>query len=185
MGQLLTTDRLVLREWSLDDAGDALAVYGDDEIARWLIPALDRVPDEQTMRSVLREWMDDRYAQVPPYGHWAVIRRDDGRLIGGMSLRPLPPYKEDIEVAWQLAREYWGHGYATEAARALAVWAFSQGAEEVIAVVRPKNQRAVAMARRLGMEWTGETDKYYGLLLNVYRLRPDNLGQERVLPPRS
>jgi [ribosomal protein S5]-alanine N-acetyltransferase len=185
MGQLLTTDRLVLREWLPDDAGEALTVYGDDEIARWLTPALNQVPDEPTMRSVLREWIDDADAKIPPYGHWAVIRREDDRLVGGVSLRPLPPYKEDIEVAWQLARDCWGRGYATEAARALADWAFSQGAEELIAVVRPRNQRAAAMARRLGMEWTGETDKYYGIRLDVYRLRPYNLGMERVGAPRS
>src|SRR5262245_37959381 len=166
MGELLTTDRLVLREWTLDDAEDALAIYGDAEIARWLTPALTRVPDEAEMRSVLSEWLDDRTVQIPPYGHWALVRQDDGRLIGGISLRPLPPYKEDIEVSWQLARDCWGHGYATEAARALAGWAFSQGAEELIAVVRPRNLRAAAMARRLGMEWTGETDKYYGMRLN-------------------
>jgi RimJ/RimL family protein N-acetyltransferase len=180
----LTTDRLILRPWSPDDARDALEVYGDPEIARWLVPAMSVVPDETTMRTFLREWIQDPAQEIPPCGHWALERRDDGRLVGGMSLRPLPPAEEDIEFSWQLARPFWGQGYAIEAARVLAAWAFTQGVEEVYAVMHSRNTRSAALARRLGMEWTGETDKYYGLHLNVYRLRPDNLGEERVESPR-
>jgi len=42
-------------------------------------------------------------------------------------------------------------------------------------VVRPGNVRATATARRNGMEWVGETGKYFGLTLQVYRLRPADL----------
>ena len=68
-----------------------------------------------------------------------------------------------------------GHGYATEVGRALARWAFEQGIEQVIAVVRPTNTRAIATVRRIGMEWVGETDKYHNLHLQAYRLRPADL----------
>ncbi|RAY11280.1 GNAT family N-acetyltransferase [Actinomadura craniellae] len=176
MTENLTTDRLVLRGWRPEeDAAAAFAVYGAEDVARWLTPAMERVADEATMRSMLEAWIDEEPGLIPPYGHWALARRSDGQVVGGLSLRPLPPYKEDIEIAWQLAPAYWGQGYATEAARALADWAFSQGAEELFAVVRPANDRAAAMARRVGMEWTGESDKYYDLHLQVYRLRPDDL----------
>ena len=66
----------------------------------------------------------------------------------------------------------WGHGYATEASRELMRWAFKEGAvDELFAVARPNNKRAIATARRLGMQWVGETDKYYDLNLQVYRIR--------------
>jgi hypothetical protein len=42
-------------------------------------------------------------------------------------------------------------------------------------VVRPANRRAEATVRRIGMEWVGETEKYFGLRLQVYRLRPPDL----------
>jgi RimJ/RimL family protein N-acetyltransferase len=87
---------------------------------------------------------------------------------------PLPP-DDEYEVGWQLRPHAWGHGYATEIGRELARWAFEQGIEQVIAVVRPANTRAMAMVRRLGMEWVGETDKYHTLRLQVYRLRPADL----------
>jgi ribosomal-protein-alanine N-acetyltransferase len=68
-----------------------------------------------------------------------------------------------------------GHGYATEAARAVAGRAFEESAHEVFAVMRPANERAEKLARRLGMQWVGETDKYYDLRLQVFRLRPTDL----------
>jgi hypothetical protein len=65
-----------------------------------------------------------------------------------------------------------GHGYATEASRTLTKWAFKGGAiDELFAVTRPHNKRAIATATRLGMEWVGETDKHYDLKLRAYRLR--------------
>lgn len=169
------TDRVALREWNVADAADALAVYGADEVARWLTPAMDQVKDEAAMRALLEAWAEEQPRLITPYGRWALVRHSDRHVIGGLALRPLPPYKEDIEIAWQLAPDYWGQGYATEGARALAAWAFGQGADELFAVVRPGNARAAAMARRVGMEWTGESDKYYDLHLQVYRLRPDDL----------
>jgi len=73
----------------------------------------------------------------------------------------------------------WGNGYATETGVALARWAFDQGLEQVIALVRPANARAEAMVRRMGMEWVGETEKYHNLRLQEFRLRPADLAGPR------
>jgi RimJ/RimL family protein N-acetyltransferase len=167
----LLTRRLRLRPWRVDDAEIAQEIYGDPEVARRLSPALGRVPDVDSMRLVLQQWIAEDARLVPPSGRWAVERRADGRLVGGAILLPLPPGDEDLEFGWQVAREHWGQGYASEAGRALAKWAFERGEEELFAVVRPSNARAAAVALRIGMEWVGETDKYYGLHLQVYRLR--------------
>jgi ribosomal-protein-alanine N-acetyltransferase len=75
----------------------------------------------------------------------------------------------------RLQRDAWGHGYAAETGLALAQWAFGQGIEQVIALVRPANARAAAMVRRIGMEWVGETEKYHRLRLQEFRLRPGDL----------
>jgi RimJ/RimL family protein N-acetyltransferase len=174
MAQLLTTERLTLRPWKIDDAGAALGAYGDTEVSRWLTPAMDRVPDEAAMRLVLQQWVAEDSRMLTPAGRWAVERREDGRLIGGATLLPLPP-DDEYEIGWQLHPEAWGHGYASETGRALARWAFNQGIEQVIAVVRPSNTRAEAVVRRIGMEWVGETEKYHNLRLQQYRLRPADL----------
>ena len=88
---------------------------------------------------------------------------------------PLPPEGDDLEIGWQLAPEVWGQGYAAEAGHALAHYAFSHGEDEVFAVVRPQNTRGVATAGRVGMEWVGETDKYYDLQLQVFRMRKGDI----------
>jgi RimJ/RimL family protein N-acetyltransferase len=175
MAVLLTTARLVVRDWTPDDAEAAFAVYGDGQVAPWLLPAMSRVPDAAAMRCVLEAWDEARPNLVAPAGRWAVVHRETGEVVGGVSLRLLPPYDQDLEIGWQLGPRHWGHGYASEAGRALAEWSFAQGAEELFAVVGPRNQRGAATARRIGMEWVGETDKYYDRLLQVYRIRPGDL----------
>ncbi|AGM05707.1 GNAT family N-acetyltransferase [Amycolatopsis keratiniphila] len=167
----LTTERLVVRDWSEDDAEAALAIYGTTDVTRWLTPAMDRVTDEAAMRSVLQAWQQAQPNLVPPRGRWAVQRKEDGKVVGGLGIHLLPPYEEDLEISWQLHPDAWGEGYASEAARALIGWAFTQDTDELFAVARPNNTRAIATAKRLGMVWVGETDKYYGLRLQVYRIR--------------
>jgi RimJ/RimL family protein N-acetyltransferase len=175
VAQRLISDRLVLRAWQADDdAAAALGAYGDSEVARWLTPAMYRVPDEAAMRLVLQQWAAEDARMVTPAGRWAVELSENGRLIGGATLLPLPP-DDEFEIGWQLRPDTWGHGYATETGLALARWAFNQGIDQVIALVRPANARAVATVRRVGMQWVGETEKYHNLRLQQYRLRPADL----------
>ncbi len=174
MAQRLEAERLVLRGWEIDDAPAALGAYGDDEVARWLAPAIDQIRDADAMRVALEQWIAEDARMLTPAGRWAVERREDGQVVGGATLLPLSP-DEEFEIGWALHRQAWGHGYGTESGLALARWAFDQGIEQVIALVRPANTRAAATVGRIGMEWVGETEKYHGLRLQEYRLRPGDL----------
>ena len=171
----LGTERLDLGAWTRKDASTALTIFGNEEVTRWLTPAMDPVLDEAGMLTALELWANEDATAEPPVGHWAVRRREDQSLVGSITLRRMPPFQEDLELAWQFAPSYWGNGYATEAARAVAARAFEDSAHELFAVTRSENERAKNLARRLGMQWVGETDKYYGLRLQVYRLRPTDL----------
>jgi RimJ/RimL family protein N-acetyltransferase len=172
----IQTPRLVLRPWQLDDDIPACTIYGAPQVARWLCPALPAIVDRADMRRVLGAWMVESDATGLPLGRWAVTDRSAGQLIGGVALLPLPPGGTDLEIGWQVTPAMWGHGYGAEAGHAVAHQAFeSTGVSEVFAVLRPGNHRGVATARRVGMEWVGETDKYYGLSLQVYRLTKADL----------
>jgi RimJ/RimL family protein N-acetyltransferase len=182
-GPRIFTPRLVLRTWEEDDADDALAVYGADEVTRWLSPAMAKPADAGAMRELLACWRANADELEPPAGRWAVTLRDSGELIGGATLLPLPPYGVDLEVGWQLAPSLWGRGLAAEAGHAVAHYAFEAGVDEIFAVVRPRNERGASTARRLGMEWVGETEKYYDLRLQVYRLRKAEFDLTAPAPP--
>jgi hypothetical protein len=86
-------------------------------------------------------------------------------VLQAVGRRGLPPARKPAETGLALAR-----------------WAFEQGIEQVIAVVRPTNARALAMVRRIGMEWVGETEKYHNLRLQAFRLRPGDLDTSRPVP---
>jgi ribosomal-protein-alanine N-acetyltransferase len=171
----VSTGRLDLGPWTAEDAPSGLTIFGTEEVTRWLAPVMEPVKDETGMREALEQWAEQDAKADPPVGHWAVRRREDDVLLGSITLRRMPPFQEDLELAWQFAPGHWGNGYATEAAHAVAAWAFDHDAHELFAVMRPANERAQKLARRLGFQWVGETDKYYDLRLQVYRLWPADL----------
>jgi RimJ/RimL family protein N-acetyltransferase len=183
VGTTISTPRLRLRPWHLDDADDALEIYGSPEVARWLAPALTEVADVDQMRALLAAWIGSPSGPPGrPAGRWAIEELDTGRVVGSCQILPLPPEGDDLELGYQLAPRAWGRGYGTEAGHALAHFAFTKGEEEVFAVVRPRNSRGEQVARRIGMEWTGETDKYYDLRLQVFRLRKADLDNSSLAP---
>lgn len=172
---VLDTERLRLRPWNPEDAEAALALYGDEELVRWLSPAMAVIRDVAAMRSVLEQWVAEDTRVAWPAGRWAVEALDDGRLVGGVALLPLPPGDEDLELTYQIVPAEQGKGFATEAARRAVRRAFDEGAPELFVVARPANSAGAGVARRLGFQWVGETSKYYDLRLQTYRLRPADL----------
>ena len=175
MGEPLRTDRLTIREWTEDDVPAALALYGRPEVARWLSPALAAVAAADGMRKLLLRWIAETRESEAALGHWAIEIAETGAVVGGVSLHPLPVDEQDVEIGWQIVPESWNLGYGSEAGQGVIRRAFDLDIDEVFALVRPANQRAEAAARRIGMTWVGETDKYYDLRLNVYRLRASDV----------
>lgn len=182
-GSTISTPRVRLRPWQEGDAEGALEIYGRSEVSRWLAPAMDRIDDVEQMRRVISGWIT---TPVPPEGRpsgrWVIEEIDSGLIVGSGQILPLPPEAEDLQLGYQLAPRAWGRGLAAGAGHALAHYAFSNGEEEVFAVVRTNNDRGAKAARRIGMEWVGETDKYYELRLQVFRLRKGDIDTSALDP---
>lgn len=182
-GSTIRTSRVQLRPWREDDAPDALEIYGSTEVSRWLAPAMKQVTDLDSMRAVVGTWLATPPGPAGrPSGRWVIEEIESGRIAGSAQILPLPPEGDDLEVGYQLAPWAWGRGLGSEAGHALAHYAFANGEEEIFAVVRPRNEHGIHAARRIGMEWVGETEKYYDLRLQVYRLRTSDLDVPQLEP---
>jgi RimJ/RimL family protein N-acetyltransferase len=167
------TERLTARDWTVADAPAAFAIYGRDEVMRWLGPQPRRVvPSLAQMRERI-EAMAERAAARPDYGLWPLEAQPSGELVGAILLQPLPD-SELVEIGWQLNPDHWGYGYATEAASGAVALAFGpRGLDRVVAVVDPDNLRSHAVCRRLGMTHRGQTSEYFGLTLELFELARD------------
>jgi RimJ/RimL family protein N-acetyltransferase len=111
-----------------------------------------------------------------------VTRRDDaeGELLGFCGLTVpafLPALLPAVEVGWRLARDAWGQGYATEAARAALAFGFEEHAmAEIVAIVDPRNVRSLRVGEKLGM--TPRADRIHpgtGARVGVLGLRRSEL----------
>lgn len=159
-GTTVRTDDLLLRPWTVDDSPVASSIYGT------------------RMRAVLEQWVEDTHASTPPIGRWAIERPRDQRVVGGASLLPLPPGNDDLGIAWRLdaALPQADHNHLGSAiVSVLAPWVFDHDVDEVFAVVAAGDAKTAADLRRSGLRWVGETSKYYGRDLQVFRLRRADL----------
>jgi len=103
------------------------------------------------------------------YGIWALESKATGQLIGRAGLLNLPGWP-DVEVCWALSPRFWGHGYATEAAKAAIGWAFEEaGLRRLISLIDPENKASEAVALRLGEEFR-ERIAINGKPTNVYEI---------------
>ncbi len=175
----LHTDRLVLRAWREDDERDVAAAYDlyrRDEVARWLGAAPRPDLDLDDARARLQRWARASAEEPPGLGLWAMTRREDDVPVGTALLLRLPDAEgvptADVEIGWHLHPGHWGHGYATEAARALVEHGFTTlGLEEIHAVAWAGNDPSFAVMERLGMTRHGPTDRWYGVALDWWSLR--------------
>jgi RimJ/RimL family protein N-acetyltransferase len=173
----LRTARLRLRAWttSPEDIARLGDLYGREEVSRWI----GGTP------SVLPADLVDRWATLhahdPRFGCWAIQAGDEAAAepAGTVLFKPLPNGVGEVEVGWHLHPDSWGHGYATEAARAVIDRGFDAGLPEVYAVVRPGNEASLAVCRRLGMEPLGRYRRWYDVELEVFRLMAPDVA-ERV-----
>ena len=154
-GFRLETDRLVLRSWRDEDATAFRAINSDPEVMATLGPVMSL---DEVAALIVR--MEEIEAEN---GHcfWAMVRRDDNRLIGwcGAIVGSAGPIAGKREIGWRMARDCWGQGLVSEAARATVAWLFTNRADESLwAITTPDNRRSRAVMERLGMAYRPDLD---------------------------
>ena len=165
-----TTPRLLLRRWRREDREPFAALNADPEVMRHFRSPLDRASSDTFVDRI--EASFDELG----YGLWAVEVVADGRFIGftGLARQTFPaPFTPCVEVGWRLARDAWGHGYATEAARAALDVGFGElRLAEIVSMTAVSNARSQAVMRRLGMTRDPVDDFAHPSLPEDHPLRP-------------
>lgn len=145
----LRTERLLLRRWRVSDRAPFAALNADPEVTRYFAQPLTRQASDR-----LAEWADADLERQG-WGIWALEQLATGRFLGFTGLaRPAfeAPFTPAVELGWRLARSAWGFGFATEAARAAAAFAFDElDLKELVAYTAEPNVRSRAVMCRLGM----------------------------------
>ena len=161
----IETARLVIRSFTLQDA-QALheRVFGDEAamkfIPRGASPSLDRT------RTSVERFM--RHEREHGFGLWAVELKGTGELIGDCGLYLVQGVGPDVEVAYHFGKQWWGQGYATEAASACLTYGFKEcGLSEIIAICFPEHIASRRVMEKAGMRYVGPA-RYYELDLVKY-----------------
>lgn len=165
----MLTDRLELRQWRESDLAPFAAMNADPVVMEHFPAPLDGAASE-AMVDRARERIE-QYG----WGLYAVQIRDTGEFIGFTGLgvpRFEARFTPCVEVGWRLVRQAWGHGCASEAARA-ALWVGfeSVGLDEIVSFTTTTNLRSQATMRRIGMTHNTTDDFDHPMIQEGHRLR--------------
>lgn len=166
----LTTERLLLRAWNTDDAPVFAALNADPRIMEFFPGPLSG-PESDALVARFRAHFSER-----GFGMWAVERRDTGAFIGfiGLSVPDFTaPFTPCVEVGWRLDHAAWGHGYATEGARAALRFGFQTlDLPEIVAMTVPTNTRSRRVMEKLRMHCDPSDDFEHPRVPAGHPLRP-------------
>ena len=166
---VLTTERLPLRQRSIDDVPAIVRMNSDPEVMRFVGDG--RMPDPSEIEKRTRERCGTDFGMG--LGYWSVFPRErPDDYLGYVVLSPVPE-STDIELSYGIRRDAWGEGFATEGSRAALKFAFRQlGLPEIVALTYPANLRSQRVIAKLGFVTAGIRHAY-GQDLLYFRLGRD------------
>ena len=117
--------------------------------------------DRERALAGLRRWVE---LAEEPIGMYSLTVRDTGETVGFVGFIPRESLGQELELGWLVRREFWGNGYATEAARALKPLVPGR----FVSMIRVENEASANVARKLGMTVEREVDHYHGFRTHVW-----------------
>ncbi len=167
----IETLHLLLRAWKAEDAPALYSILQEDGILQYFPNPNPppRAKADDYIAHQLEHW--EQYG----YGHWAVVTREDGQVVGWSGLEYLLELGE-TEVAYLLSKRVRGLGYATEAARAAVGFGFDTGLPAIIGLVHPENTPSIRVLDKCGMAFV---DRLTLWGLNMWRYRVDQAAHQQ------
>ena len=167
---MIETERLILRPWRGSHRAPFAAMCADPQVMAHFPAILSREESDAVV-----DRMAD-HQSIHGFCFFALERKDDGAFLGFtglMTLKPENPLQPGVEIGWRLAREAWGAGHASEAARAAIAHGFEAlGLTEIVSFTATENLRSQAVMPRIGMTRRAELDFDHPAVPEGHRLRP-------------
>ena len=163
---MFETERLILRKFGERDVEAIFALRKDADIMRFIREPQNRNETTNWLKLVSSHWEDEKI------GFCAAVEKESTKVIGWCGLWRLKETGE-TEVGYAIAKEFWGKGFATEAARKFLEYGFDElNFETIVAVAQPENTASRRVMEKLGMQYD-YTGEFYGKQLVHYSITKD------------
>jgi RimJ/RimL family protein N-acetyltransferase len=179
------TKRLILRQWQVSDYEPFSKLNADPKVMAFF-PSMLSTQESNTMAKRCQTLISER-----GWGLWAVELKTTNEFIGFVGLH-IPtanlPFSPCVEIGWRLAAEFWGNGYATEAASgALRIGFETLNLSEIVSFTALVNKKSQGVMERIGMHNTLENFEHPSILQDsplrphcLYRLSFEQWKQQQV-----
>ena len=153
---VIETPRLLLRPWQPDDLAELTSLLTDPEVTRYILLNEQPFTAEdvaQVSARTLEQWEDNGF------GPWVAIEKATGRWVGRIGLSEILgwPGPDKVEVGWELHREFWGRGLATEGGRAGLRYGFEVvGLARIMSATMAANAASRRVMDKCGLRFQGE-----------------------------
>ena len=153
---VIETQRLALRRLTMDDLDVLAAIYSDADVRKYFPEGI--LTYEQTKEEL--EWIINVYYGRYGFGLWATLLKETNEFIGRCGLLPWTiDGRQEVEVAYLIAKAHWGRGFGTEAARAILAYGFEElHLPRLISLIDPGNEASVKVATKIGMSLEREAE---------------------------
>lgn len=165
MDVILETERLLFRKFTLEDALLIYQLNLDPEVIRY---TFDPITDMEHARQVLKKTILPQY-ELYNHGRWAIHLQSGMEFIGWCGLKAIPD-RDEIDLGYRLKKQYWGNGYATEAAKACIQYGFEDlNLSRIIGRAVPENTASLHILEKCGMKYksTGIVDGHQSVTYKI------------------
>lgn len=169
---LIETDRLLLRMFEVRDLEFALRLFNDAAVQRYLSPENRRTREqmEVTLLNFVKYWQERGFSL------WCVSEKSSGKLLGYCGFQYFDE-TPDVEVLFAFFEDFWGKGFATEAAKACLKFGFEElQLEKIFAAAHPENAASRCVLEKIGMTSEG-TNRHYGIETITFVISRDDFEQ--------
>ena len=147
---VIETPRLILRHLTLEDTEALAAIYADPVVMKFVAGIRSLAETKQTIEKIIKRYEKHGHR----FGLWATIYKPNNQFIGRCGVKPLDDKCSELEMAYLLAKEYWGIGLATEAAIAMRNYGFEKlGCDRLIALIDHDNMASQKVASKTGLTY--------------------------------